>query len=414
MKIALFTDVYAPWGSGGIATSIKAQKQALEEAGHEVIIFCPGFDAKEKNVVTVPSHRWVKIEKSVLAKRPPVVERFVLQKFPQFGEFDLVHVHYETSCSLAGIRLARRFGVPLVQTMHGREDQAIMINVMHPFKTIVAGILNFLHQCYLPHSLKVHRDKGQAKTLAQVMMWRIMVNQAQYADVVVTPSKHFAAKIKKYGVAKPILPVSNGVPDQILEVKFSERSLSLNADAAPSGDQAATLRLLWNSRVSKEKRIMPFLRALNRLERPYILYVYGRGNQLRRAKRYVKTHGLQVKFEGQREHAEIYQCMRSCHLSVNTSYDFDTQGMTLLEAMVTGLPVFFCDPDMKEVVPAGSYVFAESHDSLAMARALEKLQAAQITTMSRVMLQNRHLVVQSAQLGSLLEVYQLALKKRLR
>lgn len=69
---------------------------------------------------------------------------------------------------------------------------------------------------------------------------------------------------------------------------------------------------------------------------------------------------------------------------------------------------------MKEVVPAGSYVFAESHDSLAMARALENLQAAQITTMSRVMLQNRHLVVQSAQLGSLLDVYQLALKKRLR
>ena len=219
MKIALFTDIYAPWGSGGIATSIKAQKQALEEAGHEVTIFCPGFDAKEKNVVTVPSHRWVKIEKSVLAKRPPVVERFVLQKFPQFGEFDLVHVHYETSCSLAGIRLARRFGVPLVQTMHGREDQAIMINVIHPFKTIVAGILHFLHQCYLPHSLKVHRDKEQAKSLAQVLMWQIMVNQAQYADVVVTPSKHFAVKIKKYGVTKPVLPVSNGVPDQILEVE---------------------------------------------------------------------------------------------------------------------------------------------------------------------------------------------------
>lgn len=102
MKIAIFTDIYAPWGSGGIASSIKAQKMELEKLGHEVTVFCPGFDAREKNVVNVPSHRWLRINKSVVSKRPTVVEEFVLQKFPDFADFDVVHVHYEASCSLAG------------------------------------------------------------------------------------------------------------------------------------------------------------------------------------------------------------------------------------------------------------------------------------------------------------------------
>ena len=57
MRIAIFTDIYAPWSYGGIASSVKAQKDELESKGHEVTVFCPGFNAREKNVVTVPSQK---------------------------------------------------------------------------------------------------------------------------------------------------------------------------------------------------------------------------------------------------------------------------------------------------------------------------------------------------------------------
>ena len=145
MKIAIFTDIYAPWADGGIASSVKAQKDDLERLGHEVTVFCPGFDAHEKSVVTVPSHKWLRVNGAVIAKRPGVVEDFVLKQKENFAEYDLVHVHYEASCSIAGVRLARRFGLPLVQTMHGREDMAIQINVAHPWKYIVARILFCRH-----------------------------------------------------------------------------------------------------------------------------------------------------------------------------------------------------------------------------------------------------------------------------
>ena len=154
MRIAIFTDIYAPWGDGGIATSVKAQKDALEKAGHKVTVFCPGFHAREKNVVTVPTYKYFKINGAAMAKMPPEVERFVEGKYPDFNKFDVVHVHHEMGCSMTGVRLAQKFDVPLVQTMHGREDMAIEVNVSHPWKRVVATILNHLHAKYLPHTIR--------------------------------------------------------------------------------------------------------------------------------------------------------------------------------------------------------------------------------------------------------------------
>ena len=192
MKIAIFTDIYAPWADGGIASSVRAQKDELERLGHDVTVFCPGFQAREKNVVTVPSHRKLRINGAVLAKRPELVEEFILKKFPQFWEFDVVHVHFEASCSIAGIRLAKKFGLPLVQTMHGREDMAIQINVPHPWKYLTATLLNAMHRKCLPHTEKVKTDQFQAPTRTRAKMWEMMVNHANQADIVVTPSQHFA------------------------------------------------------------------------------------------------------------------------------------------------------------------------------------------------------------------------------
>ncbi len=399
MKIAIFTDLYAPWASGGIVASVKAQREELEKLGHEVIVFCPGFGSRDKTVINVPSHKKLTIEGANLSKRPTVVEKFVLAKFPRFGEFDLVHVHYEASCSIAGTRLARRFGVPLVQTLHGREDRAIMINVPHPFKNLVGVVLNLAHGRYLPNVLQVRRDHEQANTLAARMLWTVMVNQAQYADVVITPSKHFAKKIKHYGVTKPVVPVSNGVSAEILAETYQSRELG-------DGD---VIKMIWNSRVSKEKRIMPFLKALSLLKRPYLLYVYGGGNQLKKAENFVRAHNLKVKFGGVVERKKILERMQDCHLSIMASYNFDTQGMTLLEAEATGLPVFFCDPDMKEIVPRGSYVFSKKESAEVMAAALDKVAASEIKAMSQVMLDNRQEVLQSEQMPALAKAYSMAI-----
>ncbi len=401
MKIAVFTDIYAPWSDGGIAASVKAQKDELEKLGHEVTIFCPGFQPREKNVVAVPSFKHLKINGAVLAKSPKRIVEYLHGTQLDLADYDLVHVHYEAGCSIAGVMLAREYGLPIVQTMHGREDMAIAVNVPHPFKYLVATILNGLHKKYLPHELKVKKDKFQAPTRARAKMWELMVNQANQADLVTTPSKHFAYKIEHYGVERPIEVVSNGITDELVGEEFAEREL----------EDGAVLKMIWNSRLSKEKRVMPFLQAVAMLRRPYLVYMYGEGNQYKKAQRFARKHGLKVKFYGRRKRDKIIDRMKEAHLGIMASYNFDTQGMTLLEAEATGLPVMFCDPEMMEVVPAGSYVIAGGPEPAAMAIALENLPAEQVGKMSKQMLKHRSEVLQSTQMKKLLRVYREAMKK---
>ena len=403
MRIAVFTDIYAPWATGGIVSSIQAQKRELEKLGHTVTVFCPGFDSDDPTVVTVPTFKWLKINETAVARTPQEIETAILDQRPEFGrEFDLVHAHYEAACSIAGIRLARRFGLPVVQTMHGREDMAIAVNVAPALRFGVAEALDLLHAQCLEHGVEVERDQFQAPTLTRARMWRLMVNHAESADIVVTPTRHFAEKLRHYGVTRPLRVVSNGVDEDLVTQEFQVRRL----------EEGAPLLMLWNSRVSHEKRIMPFLKAVAQLQRPYHLTVYGDGNDSKKAQRYARQQELAVEFRGRRPRTEIIRQMGSAQLAIMASYNFDTQGMTLLEAKATGLPVFFCDPNMREVVPEGSYVLAAGPEPAAMAAALEALPARQIEKMSRVMMAHRKEALQSTQIQKLLAVYREALAGR--
>ncbi len=263
-------------------------------------------------------------------------------------------------------------------------------------------MMNHMHAKYLSHTLKIKRDKFQAPTRARAKMWELMVNQAEYADVMIVPSNHFARKLEHYGVTRPFVQVSNGVSAELVQEDFAVREL----------DDGAVLKLVWNSRLSREKRILPFLQAVAMLKRPYLLHVYGDGNQLKAAKKYAKRNDLKVKFYGMQKREKIVRSMAEAHLSVLASYNFDNQPMTLLEAEATGLPVFFCDPNMLEIVPSESYIIAGGPEPVAMAIALENFDSAKVAKMSKQMLKNRTKVLQEAQIGDLLKAYGLAMQKR--
>ena len=87
--------------------------------------------------------------------------------------------------------------------------------------------------------------------------------------------------------------------------------------------------------------------------------------------------------------------------------DFDTFGNTLIEAEAHGVPVFFCDPDMREVVPAGSFIMSKNETPEAMAEALNDLlqHPEKIAQMSRVMLKNRHDILISRRIKLLEQIF---------
>ncbi len=406
MKIAIFTDVLLEV-PGGIPSSIMAQKESLKKMGYEVTIFAPGFFTKDKDVKIVPTHKILRANGAPVSKRPEKVIENILKEYPQFN-FDIVHVHYEASCSIAGMKLARRFNRSLVQTMHGREDMAVKMNIPHPFKTVVGSLLCFLHGRYVPHPIKIKCDKNLATTVATAKMWTLMVNHANYADRVITPSEHFAKRLKKYGVRKQIIVVSNGVADEMV-AEVDRRVQKVGGSLVRKCENGDVLRIFWNSRLSNEKRIMPFLEALAMMKMPFFFSACGDGNALEKAKRFVEKNNMEKKvvFYGRVPHDEVLDKMLGQHISATVSYGFDTQGLTLLEAEATGLPVFFCDSDMKESVPEGGYVISNSPSPREMARTLDKLahEPERIEKMSKIMLENRQSILQSTQIRKLVMVY---------
>lgn len=397
MKIAFFSDCYLDL-TGGITSSINAQKTALENDGHTVYIFSTGFPRTKKelqklakeNIFMVPSCRLFFRGLTPISRRPKIIEKWLLRGHPEIKYFDVFYIHYESGCSIAGLRLGKDLKIPTVQVMHGREDMGETNLIPRGFRTIVASLLNWFHSWYIPHPIKVHRDNYCANSLAKAKMWTLMVNHANFADLVITPSAHFRKKLIHYGVTKEIKVLPNGYPDAHFPKNPSIKKL--NPDEP--------LRIIWHSRVSAEKRMMPFLHALNILQKTvnqdenspkFTLSVYGGGGDFFRAQRYARRHRLNVKFHGNVKYDKIQSAIADSHLDALVSYNFDTFGNTLIEAEAHGVPVFFCDPDMKEVVPKGSFVLSKSPSPESMAAVLQDLleHPNKIEQMSKIMFKSR-------------------------
>lgn len=400
MKIAFFTDCYLDL-TGGITSSIKAQKFALEKNGHTVYIFSTGFKKTKRklknlanqNVFEVPSCKLFFRGLTPVSRRPKIIEKWILKNHPEIKDFDIFYIHYESGCSITGLRLAKQLGIPSIQVMHGREDMGETNIIPRGFRTIIAALLNWLHSWYIPHPIQIPRDSYLANTLAKAKMWTLMVNHANFADLVITPSKHFRQKLIYYGVKKEIKVFPNGFPDNIFPLDPSIKKLKTDEQ----------LRIIWHSRVSAEKRMMPFLHALKNVKGKYRLDVYGGGGDFLRARRYVKRHHLNVVFHGNVDFEELANAISKSHLDVLVSYNFDTFGMTLIEAEAFSVPVFFCDPDMQEIVPKDSYIMSANETPEKMTESINNLlkHPEVIEQMSKVMLKNRKDILISKRIKTL-------------
>ncbi|MBR2709379.1 glycosyltransferase [Candidatus Saccharibacteria bacterium] len=410
MKIAFFSDCFLDL-TGGIVTSINTQKKALESLGHTVYVFSSSYPKSEQekkrlrsqNIFPVPSCKVFFRGIVPIARRPKIVEKWLMANHPEIKDFDIFYIHYEGGCSIAGLRLGKELNIPTIQVMHGREDVGEANLVSFGFRTIVAFFLCWFHSWYLPHKTKVQRDNNLADTVARAKMWALMVNHANCADLVLTPSEHFRKKLIHFGLTSPSEVFPNGYPD----AKYPE------SPKLKTVNPGETMRIIWHSRVSSEKRIMPFLKALTRVTGKYQLDVYGGGNHLAKAKRFARHHHLNAVFHGDISFKKIQSSIENAHLDVLVSYDFDTFGMTLIEAEAHGVPVLFCDPDMQEIVPKGSFVMSKNETEEAIADALNDLLShpERIEKMSQVMLRHRNEVLMSKRIKQLEKIFESEIAK---
>lgn len=400
MRIALVTDYYLPT-LGGVQTVVKAHREALTAAGHDVTVFCPLAEpSPDPGIVGLPIASFFRPDGYPFTWPPQAVEDALRAEFVQRG-VEVVHVHSELFAALGAFNAARALRLPVVQTMHGRID--VYTRSVLPLPEFTTVLLAGLHRRRLPHGTAPRGGTSYTGTALSRRMWRLMVSQANHADHVIVPSRHFADKLLAQGVTTPLTVLSNGLEDSVLG------AIGAPVLRSPRGD----LRVMWCGRVSPEKRPEVFVAAV--AATPGVsAEMYGDGLALERTRRQAGTVPGRLTLHGAVPQERVLAAMRDADVFVSTSFDFDNQPMVMLEAVASGLPVVFCDPDLAEVIPAGGGVCTPTPDAAGLAATLASLRddPGRITAMSAALLGARDAAAQGTHLAGLLEAYDTAIAVR--
>lgn len=396
----MVTDYYLPT-LGGVQTVIKAHREALEQAGHEVFVFTPLAHAStDPAIVGLPTARGFAPDGYPFTWTPSAAASALRSELKARG-VDVVHVHTEMFAALAGFEAAQALGLPIVQTMHGRID--VYTRSVLPLPSVTSALLAWMHRRRMSHArARIDTREPYARSRTARRMWRLMVSQANHADHVIVPSSHFAAKLVAQGVSTPLSVLSNGLEDSVLD----EIGVTAVRVVAPGEE----LRVMWCGRLSPEKRPEVFVDAAARV--PGIRsHLYGDGiARGALAKRVAGLPAGRVTVHGGVPQSEVLAAMRDAHVLVSSSLDFDNQPMVILEAIATGLPVIVTDPDLAESLPPGGHIVTSTPDAAGLAAALESLRdsPALVSEMSAAAIRHRDRIAQSTHREALLDVYRAA------
>lgn len=402
MHIVIFVDFHDS-SMGGVQTSIRGQRQGLERLGHKVTIVSPPPTkpiADDLASIVVPSVPFFRPNGFPMSTPFGGNMRYVEEKLRKRGPVDIIHVQTNIGLGIMGVRIAKKWHVPLVQTMHGRDD--VFAQHTYPVPLVTTKILEILHGMFIPHPH--HVPKLNDTTTAHTV-WKVMVNHAQAADQVVVPSHHFLTKFKEHGVTKPIAVISNGINDDTIS--------KLPHVLKPLAKKGTPLRIMWCGRLSPEKRPLESIQAVIETE-DCKMDIYGSGPLEETLRDYVKKHRLggRVTIKGGVTQKQVLVAMQKHDILLYPSFGFDNQPMVLLEAVAAGLPIVYCDPDLTECMPTRGGLLTEGISIEAMTQAIRSLQIAprKLQSMRKKMYDHRNKVVQSYHSKKMVTLYKRLLK----
>lgn len=333
MKIAIATAVYYPQ-INGVAVFSHNLALGLAARGHEVLVLCPSQTGK--NYTRTENGVKVNYLKSTEAKVYPdqihpakkhglfYKHGFKVSVFPYrqikkaLNAFqpDVVHIQVSDPIGLSVVAYARKYDIPVVTTEHNQPEV-----ITDPLK--------------MPTPLK----KPMNALLASYFK-----NRQSKSDFVTMPTKkaihHLLGSGKPFPV--PVAAVSNGVDLS-----------NFNPGRAPAKiyekyhiDKSAKIAL-YVGRVDPEKSVGTVIKAFNeaRLKVPHAeLVIVGDGVDRPRLEALAKTLGIadKVHFLGRVLPPELYELYKLGDVFVTAS-EIETQGIVLIEAAATGLPLIAVD-----------------------------------------------------------------------
>jgi len=303
----MLSDVYFP-RINGVSTSIETFRARLAEHGVGVDLIAPAYTGEEPQpgIERIPA--WVVPGDPEDRMMQPRALRAALRRRKAEG-YDLVHVQTPFLAHYAGVRAARAWGVPVIETYHTFFEEYLF------------------H--YVPFA-----PSGWMRVLAR----RFSRSQGNAVDAVVVPSSAMRDRLREYGVESPLHVLPTGIP----LARFQARDGGAFRDRhdIERGRPVA----LYVGRVAHEKNIDFIVAAMARVRASLpdaLLLITGEGPARAALEAEARAFGLgdSVRFLGYLDRRDdLLDCYAAADLFVFASRT-ETQGLVLLEAMAMGLPV---------------------------------------------------------------------------
>ena len=316
MRVLMISDVYFP-RVNGVSTSIQTFARGLVASGQEVTLIAPDYgsrsgqgQAEPFEVLRLPS-RYLPLDPEDRILRPGRIMALLTAGDAGLARrgFDLLHIQTPFVAHYTGLALARRLGVPVVESYHTF------------FEQYLSSYIPLIPPAWLRMAAR-----------------RFSASQGNAVDALVAPSQAMREVLEGYGVRTHIRVIPTGIEPGRL----------------PPGDGARFRRahgialdrpvLVHVGRIAFEKNIGFLLQVLARLvpEIPdLLLVVAGEGPARAALETQSARLGLadHIRFIG---YLERGQSLADCYCA-GDAFVFasrtETQGLVLLEAMALGVPV---------------------------------------------------------------------------
>lgn len=343
MKIAITSDLYYPM-TNGVAVFAHNLAKGLARQGHEVLVICPSFKGRQyrekrdgvttfylrsirfpfypdqinevpqgKEFLGMPLPRLAYRHGLWITVDPYPTMKKVLNRFSP----DVIHNQTAEMVAIAARRYAKKYDVPMVSTGHAYPDNITsQLKILKPIKRPLDAVLRTYMASFLKHS-----------------EYATMPTEMAIDDLVPKKRKHFKV---------PVEPLSNGV------------DLSMFGPKRPANRVYRKFHLpkdkplvLYVGRVDPEKSISNVVSAFAAVTEKVPearLVVVGDGTDKRHLQDLARALGIekQVYFPGRIYPPEIAEIYRAGKLFVTAS-ETETQGIVLIEAAATGLPLVAVD-----------------------------------------------------------------------
>ena len=313
MVIGIFTDTFYP-EINGVATSVVLLKRELEKIGHTVHVFTSSNPAIKKGVDIENTNRLPSAPFIFLPNRrmAAVYKKSVAHKINSLN-LDIIHTNTEFSLGMFGKLMAAVLNKPVIHTYH----------------TLYEDYVHYI-------------TRGKFVNFSTEVARRFSKKFCNSCDSIVVPTEKTRDLLLNYHVERPISIIPTGI--DLAQFQLNEADIkAVRALKAKYHIRNNDKVILYVGRLAKEKNLDAVVQQLPKYfkKNPNTKFLMvGDGPWKREIEILAKAGGILKNFifTGEQPWSEIAKFYAMGDIFVSASLS-ETQGLTFIEAMASGLPV---------------------------------------------------------------------------